>query len=125
MRKINKHLKQTLLYNNLKIINQPLYIDAYNRRIRYDGISGTITTRVFDGNDCYVVILRLSKNLKNDLCNYLIKNNMVKECDVIRHSYKNSRINNFYVNNSNDNNICPTLDTRCDCLGVVVKCKIK
>lgn len=60
-------------------------------------------------------------NLKTKLCNYLIENNLVKEFDVIRHSYLNSRMNNFYTNNSRNNNISPTLDTRCDCLGIVVK----
>ena len=28
-------------------------------------------------------------DLKRELCNYLIKNNMVKEYDVIKHSYTN------------------------------------
>ena len=31
-------------------------------------------------------------NLKEELCSYLIKNNLVKENDVIRHSYSNSRL---------------------------------
>lgn len=60
-------------------------------------------------------------NLKRYLCNKLIKENLVKEGDVIRHSYSNSRLKKMYTNNSTDNGICPTLDTRCDCLGVVIK----
>lgn len=32
------------------------------------------------------------KNLKTELCNYLIENNLVKENDVIRHSYSTSRM---------------------------------
>ena len=58
-------------------------------------------------------------NLKQQLCDYLIKNNMVEENDVIRHSYSTDRMNKFHK--QSENNIAPTLDTRCDCLGVVVK----
>lgn len=61
-------------------------------------------------------------NLKEELCNYLIKNDIVKESDVIRHSYTKSRFKNE-MKDIKQNNICPTLDTRCDCLGVVVKDK--
>ena len=61
-------------------------------------------------------------NLKRKLCNFLIKNEMVKENDVIRHSYSTHRMNNFRKQSS-DNNISPTLDTRCDCLGITVKGK--
>jgi site-specific DNA-cytosine methylase len=60
-------------------------------------------------------------NLKTQLCNYLIKNNLVKENDVIRHSYSTSRMKEWNKRNVETNNIVPTLDTRCDCLGVVVK----
>lgn len=59
--------------------------------------------------------------LKEKLCNELIEQGMVQENDVIRHSYSNSRMNNFYKQNSVNNNVSPTLDTRCDCLGVTVK----
>lgn len=60
-------------------------------------------------------------DLKRQLCNYLIKNNMVKEYDVIKHSYTNARFNDWKTRNVECNNISPTLDTRCDCLGVVIK----
>ena len=60
-------------------------------------------------------------NLKRNLCNCLIKNKMVKEYDVIKHSYTNARFNDWQHRNIECNNISPTLDTRCDCLGVVVK----
>lgn len=59
-------------------------------------------------------------NLKRNLCNCLIKNKMVKEYDVIKHSYTNARFNDWQHRNIECNNISPTLDTRCDCLGVVV-----
>lgn len=62
----------------------------------------------------------MKKDLKRELCNYLIKNNMVKEYDVIKHSYTNARFNDWKTRNVECNNMSPTLDTRCDCLGVVV-----
>ena len=60
-------------------------------------------------------------NLKTKLCNYLIDNNLVEESDVIRHSYSTNRMNNFKKQNSRNNKVAPTLDTRCDCLGVTVR----
>lgn len=59
-------------------------------------------------------------NLKQQLCNSLIENGLVQENDVIRHSYSNSRMENWDKRNIEFNNLVPTLDTRCDCLGVVV-----
>lgn len=63
-------------------------------------------------------------NLKTQLCNELIASGKVKENDVIRHSYSTSRMNG-QMKDIQQNNISPTLDTRCDCLGVVVKSKNK
>lgn len=60
-------------------------------------------------------------NLKEQLCNYLIENNLVKEFDVIKHSYSNSRLHEWNKRNVEFNDMSPTLDTRCDCLGVVIK----
>lgn len=60
-------------------------------------------------------------NLKEQLCNYLIENNLVKENDVIKHSYSNSRLYEWNKRNVEFNDMSPTLDTRCDCLGVVIK----
>ena len=59
-------------------------------------------------------------NLKNQLCDKLIKENMVEENDVIRHSYSNNRMKNFHKQNVN-NDLSPTLDTRCDCLGIAIR----
>ena len=61
------------------------------------------------------------KSLKGALVDYLLENNLVEEYDVVRHSYSTSRMSRFYTNNSTNHNISPTLDTRCDCLGVVLK----
>lgn len=64
-----------------------------------------------------------NKNLKQQLCESLIEQNKVKEMDVIRHSYSRNRMKKFYSQNSRNNNTSPTLDTRCDCLGVAVNKK--
>ena len=64
-------------------------------------------------------------NLKQELCNTLIEKGLVKENDVIRHSYTHNRLDNGIENmgrvQSKDNNIMPTLDTRSDCFGIGVK----
>ena len=64
--------------------------------------------------------MKKKTNLKNKMCNDLISNGKVKPYDVIRHSYTSSRMSGK-MNDIQENNICPTLDTRCDCLGVVVE----
>ena len=62
----------------------------------------------------------MNRTLKNKMCQKLIASGIVKKYDVIRHSYTNSRMAG-QMKDMKTNNICPTLDTRCDCLGVVVK----
>jgi hypothetical protein len=65
--------------------------------------------------------MNMKENLKTEYCDYLIKNNLVKVYDVIHHSYTNHRFDNkIPFRNKSCNNLAPTLDTRCDCLGVVV-----
>ncbi len=62
--------------------------------------------------------------LKEKLCTELIENGMIEEGDIIRHSYTNNRLNNGVDNmgrTESKDKLCPTLDTRCDCLGVTVK----
>ena len=59
----------------------------------------------------------MNNNMKNKLCNDLIEQGKVKENDVIRHNYTTSKGGDCVQSN----NECPTLDTRCDCFGVVVK----
>lgn len=58
-------------------------------------------------------------SMKKTLCNKLIESGKVREGDVIRHSYTSSRLNGENKG-IKENNLSPTLDTRCDCLGVVV-----
>ena len=64
-------------------------------------------------------------NMKTKLCNDLIEQGKVKENDVIRHSYTTSRTNDWEKRSVEQNNLSPTLDTRCDCLGVVNNMRIR
>ena len=64
--------------------------------------------------------LYVELNEKEKFCNELIKNNLVQENDVITHSYtSHKKEHQSYIRG--ENNMSPTLATRCDCLGVVVK----
>ena len=95
-------------------INRP----HQKRGVVQKGMIQTIKTSVDDIG----VVIKDTKNedtLKHQLCNELIESGLVKENDVIRHNYTDfkSKNNNIVVSN----NECPTLDTRPDCLGVVVK----
>ena len=83
-----------------------------------NGNIGTLTTAT--GERCpHLVKDDINKNLKSYMCNKLIQEEKIKENDVIRHSYTNSRIIGE-MKDLQQNNISPTLDTRCDCLGVCV-----
>ena len=88
-------------------------------------IAVTINTRVgntrADCSDYFCKELPQNYNLKKQLCNELIVSGNVNENDVIRHSYSKSRMDNMYIQNNQFHDCSPTLDTRCDCLGVVVK----
>ena len=69
-------------------------------------------------------LINETSDLKKQLCKELLENGLVEEGDVIRHSYTNNRLNNGVDNLSRTESkekLSPTLDTRCDCLGVVVK----
>ena len=62
-------------------------------------------------------------NLKTTLCNKLVEEGRVQDGDVIRHSYSSNRLENGDKNMGrieNHEGLSPTLDTRCDCLGIVV-----
>lgn len=80
-------------------------------------ISPTLTTR--SGAYASGMVLVKDENMKSKLCNELIESGKVKENDVIRHSYTTSRLNGD-MKDLKQNNLSPTLDTRCDCLGVCV-----
>lgn len=59
--------------------------------------------------------------IKQTLCDELIEAGKVTEYDVIKHSYTRRRMNEWEERNIETNNLSPTLDTRADTLGVVVK----
>lgn len=83
-------------------------------------ISPTITTKVANFGVC----VPTTSELKSKLCKELLEKGLVEEGDVVRHSYTNNRLNNGIENMGRTEckeKLCPTLDTRCDCLGVVVK----
>lgn len=108
--------------NGVKIIEY-IPLDEQNKYLRQDGCVGTLTT---DGNSPKHNnrIVEYEPNLKQQLCDKLIQNGMVQEYDVIRHSYSTNRLENGEKNMGrveNHEQLSPTLDTRCDCLGVCVK----
>lgn len=91
------------------------FLDSDCRAWKDDAVSGTLTT---NGKN------KIVENLKTQMCNDLIKSGKVQEYDVIRHSYSTSRMNGE-MKDIQQNNISPTLDTRCDCLGVVKDFRIR
>ena len=96
----NKALKETLEKN---IVDEYQFIDSYNRAIRKDGISGTITTRISASNNSYVCVPQLVKvrkypvdidNLKKVLRNHKnmsisnIANNLNKPKTLVEHWFR-------------------------------------
>lgn len=80
-------------------------------------ICPTITTRTGDYTSSMILVkTKDTQFMKQELCDNLIQSGKVKENDVIRHNYTTSK-NGDCIQGNNE---MPTLDTRCDCLGVVV-----
>ena len=111
----NKALQETLEINEVEEFS---YIDAYNRSVKNDGLAGTITTRTSPSNNTFIVVPKV--NIQGKYIKGGFSAGKVQEYDVIRHSYSTSRMEEWEKRNVEKNNIAPTLDTRCDCLGVVV-----
>ncbi len=63
------------------------------------------------------------KNKKQQLCDYMIENNLVEPYDVINHGYTEHRFKSINDNNNivMSKNIAPTITTRPDELGVTVE----
>lgn len=59
-RSVNKAVRETLENNEIGE-EEVQYVDAYNRKIRHDGLAKTITTRVDASNDDYVLIKNNTK----------------------------------------------------------------
>ena len=85
----------------------------YHRGTVQKGMCQTLDCK---GGDSKGVVV---SDLKREMCNKVLKEGQKKEYDTIRHSYTQSRLNGNF-NECQQNNISPTLDTRCDCIGVVV-----
>ena len=89
----NKALQETLELNDVEEFS---YIDSYNRSVKNDGIAGTITTRTIPSNNTFIAVPRVNIQGK-----------------YIKGGFSAGQV-------VDKNGIAPTLDTRCDCLGVVV-----
>ena len=115
--KLKKLLSINTDYFDKQIIEYEIkdnVFESSNRVYIEDGICPTLTTSTSPN------IIKNETSLKTKLCNELIASGKVKENDVIRHSYSTSRMKEWDKRSIETNNISPTLDTRCDCLGVVV-----
>jgi DNA (cytosine-5)-methyltransferase 1 len=71
----NKSLRETLEQNNIE--KDISFIDSYNRNIRKDDLSGTITTRVSDSNNTFIAIKPDDECVTTDL---RIRKLTPKEC---------------------------------------------
>ena len=109
----NKRLNETLESNNVKDGD---FIDAYNKVVNSE-VAGTITTRVSDSNNTFIA--NKEQTLKQELCNKLIEYGLVKEGDIVKHSYTSQIMsgNKKCVEKSDE---MITLTTRGDCVGVCV-----
>ena len=109
----NKRLNETLESNNVKDGD---FIDAYNKTVNSE-LAGTITTRVSDSNNTFIA--NEEQTLKQELCNKLIEYGLVKEGDIVKHSYTAQIMsgNKKCVEKSDE---MITLTTRGDCVGVCV-----
>ena len=95
---------------------------VFERNLNPDkSVAATITCRAGQRpTDNYIPV---ESSLKEQLCDKLCEEGKVQNGDVIRHSYSSNRLNNGDKNMGrieNHEGLSPTLDTRCDCLGVVL-----
>lgn len=87
-------------------------------KIENKGIAVTVTTLAGSRPTDNYIVERL---LKEELCDNLIDKGLVKEGDVVNHSFSNSRMKKPAVANTENHDCSPALTTRADTLGVVVK----
>lgn len=103
---------------NNRVVNPEIAKTISCRSVETNQRAG-VSTFVIDGIQEEIRV----GNLKEQLCDYLLENNKVKEYDVIDHSYSKSR--KEQINNGVDivkgENESPTLTTRTDTLGIVIK----
>lgn len=102
-------------YDNEKYNRTKMFVNKL-KSVNVDGISGTITTREGGrSNDTFIV----EDTLKRELCNELVKNGMVEEGDIVKHSYT-SKILNGEKKAVEKSGEMITLTTRGDCFGITV-----
>lgn len=103
---------------NNRVVNPEIAKTISCRSVETNQRAG-VSTFVIDGIQEEIRV----GNLKEQLCDYLLENNKVKEYDVIDHSYSKSR--KEQIDNGVDivkgENESPTLTTRADTLGIVIK----
>ena len=63
---MNSRLIETLKKNNDLILRGGEFIDSYNKIIITDGIAGTITTRVNDSCQTFIVVVRDEERMQDD-----------------------------------------------------------
>lgn len=105
-------------------------VGGVGEKLSNNGTQYFMQDRIYEGDISNAICTsanpyyKLNDNLKTQMCNKLIQEGKVKENDVIRHSYSTSRMNGE-MKDIQQNNISPTLDTRCDCLGVCKNYRIR
>ena len=105
-------------YDNQKYNRTKAFVTKL-KKTNVDGIAGTITTRE-GGRSCDTFIVESEETLKKELCNSLVKNGMVQEGDIVKHSYT-SKIMNGEKKCVEKSNEMIALTTRGDCVGVTVQ----
>ena len=134
MKDNNKLPKYLLLENVKNLVGSKFIQDFNNLNTILDDIGYNVYWKVLNGKNCgvpqnreriYIVGFKDEVEFKfapkQELCDKLIENDLVKENDVIRHSYSVSRLNEWDKRGVECNNMPPTVTTRADTLGVVVK----
>lgn len=106
-------------------IHHGTFLNCYNGTVR--DIADTLLVGVSFRN-LHFVAVGDEMELKKELCNKLIEDNLVEEGDIIVHSYANSRLSGerpINVTQNKDRDVGATITTRADCLGVVVKNEVE
>lgn len=90
------------------------------RILNANGIAPTVMEN--HGSITAIVENNLDKNKKEQLCDYMINNDMVEPYDVINHGYTEHRFSSIQQNKDivMSKNMAPTITTRPDELGVAV-----
>lgn len=114
---ICKQLPVNYKLNQVAQIVDKGFTEMTGRVYDSNGLSPTIQTMQGGNRQPKIAV----DNIKTQMCNKLIQEGKVKENDVIRHNYTTSKNGNCVQSN----NESPTLDTRCDCLGVCKNYRIR